>query len=153
MNLQEFKSAVDDSDSNPDESFIDKVMFEVVRHNDWYEPSKRRDMLLHFLEKRPEVFKKFAYLQLALFQTIDNRYRLVVCDKNDGIGGSSFYSLNGDLITGITRNVDDPDCTHVILVDLLIGTVQLFKGDSVEPFRRGLDVNNPGWKLGEIIKN
>jgi hypothetical protein len=150
MNLKQFVAALDDTQTYPDYVFLSLVILRVINDNDWYDAKKRLEMRRHFKAKRPEMFSAFEFLQFVLLHTTDKRFHVETRYASNGsIGGGSFYR-HSEALNALEKLNDRPDVSHQILVDALDNVVELVKGDSVEPFQAGLDVNYPGWKLGKV---
>lgn len=65
------------------------------------------------------------------------------------IGGNSYFDIDG-AIKEIELDAHNPEITNQILIDVETKTVEIVKGDTVQPFTRGLNHQHPGWKLGTI---
>lgn len=150
MDLEQFIAALDDVKGYPDFVILSIVMLRVFEGDDWYDAGKRKEMLRHFKAKRPKIFEAFELYRIVILSTTDRRFHVETrFTSNGSIGGRSFYQYS-EAVSDLTRLKDRPDVSHLILVDMLDDVVELIKGDSVEPFQAGLDVNYPGWKLGKV---
>lgn len=69
----------------------------------------------------------------------------------DIIGVNSYPEIDGAL-NMIKENANNPRISNEILVDTQNKIVEIVKGDTIVPFKDGLDFSLKGWKMGKVRK-